>query len=314
MHASGIRMTNIHLSGDGSAQRVSEANRFDFSQGAGFSARANLPYRIEPSDSFITTCYFSQRGTFWGSGSGEEMCQAFLWYYPKQEDLSLSCGYTDLFARKRSGANALESLRPVGCEMSYDRSEVTLETDYDRIVTDEQCQAAIDSARPMDKYSVLDLNFRSWPSLVSLLRSWRKASKSSRNNEMNSTLAPKNINNGVKKRGDVCTLCWDGSRPTKPDVVIQGFSWTCNELDAALPILFTRPDLLFLSAKDIAQCKEYQKSFGEMCGCPALLNDGWKLGLFGNRKNSENSAVHALVAVSFLLVVVVLVASIRKHH
>ena len=142
---------------------------------------------------------------------------------------------------------------------------------------------------------------------------WRKSSKSS-GNKVKSALASKNINNGVKKRGDDCTLCWDGSRPTRPDVVIQGFSWTCNELDAALPILFTRPDLLFLSAKDIAQCQEYQKSFGGMCGCPALPNDGWKLGLFGNRKNSENSAVHALVAVGFLLVVAVLVASIRKHR
>ena len=160
MHQTGLRMTNIQLNGDGSPQRVSEANRFDFSQGAVYSTRANIPYRIEPNDSFITTCYFSERGTFWGSGSSEEMCQAFLWYYPKQEDLSLSCGYTDLSARKRSGDDALDSLRPVGCEMSYDRSEVKVETDYDRIVIDEQCQAAIDSARPMDKYSVLDLNFQ----------------------------------------------------------------------------------------------------------------------------------------------------------
>ena len=56
MHSTGQRMTNIHLNSEGSIHRVSEANRFDFSQGAGVSSRANMPYRIESNDSLIGQC------------------------------------------------------------------------------------------------------------------------------------------------------------------------------------------------------------------------------------------------------------------
>ena len=65
-----------------------------------------------------------------------------------------------------------------------------------------------------------------------------------------------------------CHLCPDGQRPTRPDIVIQGFSWTCDELDAAIPVLYSHPELLFFSSYDVPPCEKYRASFGELCGCP----------------------------------------------
>lgn len=39
------------------------------------------PYTVMPGDSIRTTCYY-QDGTAWGLGSSEEMCIAFMLYYP----------------------------------------------------------------------------------------------------------------------------------------------------------------------------------------------------------------------------------------
>lgn len=80
MHQSGERMTNIRLDANGSIVQASEANRFDFSRGAGYASRVDLPYQIS------TTCYFLTRDVVWGSSSDQEMCQSFLWYYPKKKD------------------------------------------------------------------------------------------------------------------------------------------------------------------------------------------------------------------------------------
>jgi len=62
-----------------------------------------------------------------------------------------------------------------------------------------------------------------------------------------------------------CHLCPNGQRPTHPDTVIDGFSWTCDELDAAIPVLYTEPELLFFSSFDVPPCEDYNSAFGNMC-------------------------------------------------
>ena len=73
--------------------------------------------------------------------------------------------------------------------------------------------------------------------------------------------------------GTNCHLCPNGQRPTRPDAIVKGFSWTCDELDAAIPVLYTQPQLLFFSATDVAPCEDYRASFGEICGCPAAEDE-----------------------------------------
>ena len=41
-------------------------------------------YQVLPGDSFRTTCYYKD-GTKFGLGSEDEMCIAFIWYYPARE-------------------------------------------------------------------------------------------------------------------------------------------------------------------------------------------------------------------------------------
>jgi hypothetical protein len=54
------------------------------------------PYTLLPGDSVRTTCYYKD-GTAWGLGSAEEMCIAFMLYYPvkKLPDVGLewNCVY-----------------------------------------------------------------------------------------------------------------------------------------------------------------------------------------------------------------------------
>jgi len=71
---------------------------------------------------------------------------------------------------------------------------------------------------------------------------------------------------------DDCRLCPGGQRPTQPDKIVTGFSWTCDELDAAIPVLYTHPELLYFSIDDIPPCKNYS-SFGKLCGCPETNDD-----------------------------------------
>ena len=41
-------------------------------------------YQVLPGDSFRTTCYYKD-GSKFGPGSEDEMCIAFIWYYPARE-------------------------------------------------------------------------------------------------------------------------------------------------------------------------------------------------------------------------------------
>ena len=254
MHASGERMTNIRLDSTGDIASVAEANYFDFSRGAGF-ASPTVPYQISPGDFFLTTCYYSEKGVLWGSSSLSEMCQSFLWYYPKQ-GYSLSCGYIDPYARAYN-ATPLSSL---GCEMSYDRDLV--DQNLERLEPTEQCRKQRTYKRP----STVELEH--WPALVQLINTW--TGKEDKSTNVTSAIGEKDE---YSNRDENCRLCVGGQRPTQRDTMITGFSWTCDELDAALPILYTEPWLLLIPQRDVATCEKYQSAFADLCGCPHVAEE-----------------------------------------
>ena len=277
MHKSGKRMSNVQLDSNGTIIRASEANYFDFSRGAGYASRVDMPYQINEGDSFVTSCYFATRNVLWGSGSDQEMCQSFLWYWPK-ESYSLTCGYYDTAAvvmtkEGSSDDDPTSSLDSIGCEMRYDRAGVAVATDLDRLKSSEEhCEVAVNSERSINRFDELVSNVQKWPSLLRLVNTWKSSNK--KTEPRNSTIfKPENVraqdaSSTTSTLNENCHLCPNGEPPTRPDVIVKGTSWTCDELDAAIPIMYTEPELLFFSKSDVPPCEKYRASFGEICGCP----------------------------------------------
>lgn len=93
-------MYNQHIR-DGQVIRTGSVDFFDFAQSGG-PAVQQQPFQVLPGDSFNIRCYYkNDEGTSrtFGLGSAEEMCMAFLLYYPRRivtlsEDLSFGwfCG------------------------------------------------------------------------------------------------------------------------------------------------------------------------------------------------------------------------------
>ena len=94
MHASGVRMYNRQMQGF-RTKRVASVDFFDFDQQGSYSV-IQEPYTIQRGDSFQTRCFYnSQQGERFGLSSQEEMCMAFLFYYPRQllfDTLPFVCG------------------------------------------------------------------------------------------------------------------------------------------------------------------------------------------------------------------------------
>lgn len=87
MHKTGVRMTNEVIRG-GEVFHTAVADVYDFDQQGGYLAPQEA-YEVVPGDSFRTTCYY-ENGSQFGLGSDDEMCIAFLLYYPAQEVLGTS--------------------------------------------------------------------------------------------------------------------------------------------------------------------------------------------------------------------------------
>ena len=210
MHASGERMTNVRLDSSGDIANVAEANYFDFSRGAGFASR-KVPYQINTDDSFLTTCYYSQKGVLWGSSSLAEMCQSFLWYYPKQGYDSLSCGYIDPYAR----AYDTTSLSSLGCEMSYDRALV--DQNLERLEPAEQCQMQRSHKIPSSD------EFKQWPALLQLINTWTAEDEKNEKKSINVTTTIGKEDDYSNRDENYCRLCEGGQRPTQRDTLVTGF-------------------------------------------------------------------------------------------
>ena len=99
MHKTGTSMSNYHMRGDGNVIRVGQVQFYDFSQQGAYAVQQE-PFEIQPGDSFRTTCqYKSSNNTVFGLSSQNEMCIAFLMYYPRQTrslfgtEVPFTCGY-----------------------------------------------------------------------------------------------------------------------------------------------------------------------------------------------------------------------------
>lgn len=79
MHQSGVRMTNEVIR-NGEVVNRANVDVFEFDQQGTFRV-PQRQYQFFPGDSFRTTCYYRDGGKF-GLSSSEEMCIAFVLYYP----------------------------------------------------------------------------------------------------------------------------------------------------------------------------------------------------------------------------------------
>jgi len=82
MHANGVAATN-ELIRDGDVVHRGEIQYFDFEQ-QGNMAVQQQPYQVQPGDGFRTSCTFQTTNeTQFGLASQQEMCMAFIMYYPR---------------------------------------------------------------------------------------------------------------------------------------------------------------------------------------------------------------------------------------
>lgn len=79
MHQTGVRMTNEVIRNN-NVVHESKVDVFEFDQQGGFSV-PQVPYQIQAGDAFRTSCYYRDGNDF-GLSSQEEMCVAFVMYYP----------------------------------------------------------------------------------------------------------------------------------------------------------------------------------------------------------------------------------------
>ena len=81
MHESGARIMNEHIR-NGEVIRRASLDFWEFHQNGNAPIQQD-PFVIQPGDAFKTSCYFNGQGRVFGLASSEEMCIAFLYYYPR---------------------------------------------------------------------------------------------------------------------------------------------------------------------------------------------------------------------------------------
>mmetsp|Transcript_4379 Transcript_4379/g.10298 ORF Transcript_4379/g.10298 Transcript_4379/m.10298 type:complete len:171 (-) Transcript_4379:157-669(-) len=79
MHQTGVRMTNEVIR-DNEIVHTSKADVFEFDQQGAFLVQQE-PFEVKPGDAFRTSCYYRDGADF-GLSSQEEMCIAYVMYYP----------------------------------------------------------------------------------------------------------------------------------------------------------------------------------------------------------------------------------------
>jgi hypothetical protein len=79
MHRTGVRMTNEVLRSN-QVVHESKIDVFEFDQQGSFRVQQE-PFEVAPGDSFRTSCYYRDGDSF-GLSSQEEMCIAYVLYYP----------------------------------------------------------------------------------------------------------------------------------------------------------------------------------------------------------------------------------------
>lgn len=83
MHQTGVSMINTQIR-NGTVVHQGKVEFWDFQQQGDFLV-VQEPFVVTPGDAFRTECnYNAANGTVWGLGTQNEMCIAFLFYYPRQ--------------------------------------------------------------------------------------------------------------------------------------------------------------------------------------------------------------------------------------
>lgn len=99
MHSKGTRMVNEQVR-QGEVIRDASVEVWEFDQNGNLAVQQDS-FEFLPGDAFRTKCYFrGDSKTIFGSGSQEEMCMAFLYYYPRLDvgpGVTVSCDYGNGF-------------------------------------------------------------------------------------------------------------------------------------------------------------------------------------------------------------------------
>lgn len=117
MHQAGIRMTNEVIRNN-EVVRMGFVDVFDFDEQGGFQVPQEQ-FTIMPGDTFRTSCYYRDGGVF-GLSSQEEMCIAYLLYYPAISNFGFTwgCPY---------------GLQTPICSQEYENTDLSSETELDRV-------------------------------------------------------------------------------------------------------------------------------------------------------------------------------------
>ncbi|CAJ1960436.1 unnamed protein product [Cylindrotheca closterium] len=89
MHQTGVRMTNEVIR-QNEVVHNAKVDVFDFEEQGGFRVPQD-PFTVTPGDTFRTSCYYRDGGAF-GLSSQEEMCIAYLLYYPAISNFGFNWG------------------------------------------------------------------------------------------------------------------------------------------------------------------------------------------------------------------------------
>eukprot|EP00429_Kryptoperidinium_foliaceum_P006414 CAMPEP_0176006552 /NCGR_PEP_ID=MMETSP0120_2-20121206/2780_1 /TAXON_ID=160619 /ORGANISM="Kryptoperidinium foliaceum, Strain CCMP 1326" /LENGTH=595 /DNA_ID=CAMNT_0017339293 /DNA_START=320 /DNA_END=2107 /DNA_ORIENTATION=- len=81
MHEAGAMIKNEQIR-NGETIRMATVEYFEFYQNGSPSPLQDA-FRVQPGDAFKTSCYYNGEGHIFGGGSMEEMCVAYLYYYPR---------------------------------------------------------------------------------------------------------------------------------------------------------------------------------------------------------------------------------------
>jgi hypothetical protein len=96
MHESGERMVFKQYNMEGEEIETEYVDNYDFNQAGAYEV-PKQPFKVNPGDSFDVVCYYNEEpfgdNRTFGIASFDEMCQAFLWYYPRVPTFPGLCGH-----------------------------------------------------------------------------------------------------------------------------------------------------------------------------------------------------------------------------
>lgn len=138
MHKTGVAMSNEHMR-DGEVIRVGKSEYYDYSQQGAYTVQ-QPPFEVLPGDSFRTTCQYEVNDdTVFGRSTQEEMCIAFLTYYPRIArptpfgfDIPFICGY---------------NLQLPNCASEWEQVDLGSKSELDRTFgsSSETCQGEVNA-------------------------------------------------------------------------------------------------------------------------------------------------------------------------